>query len=159
MTGDARPSGAEVRDGLTVNLVGAGLLLVVGVVVAVAGAALGAVVGGRPQVLGAVLGSGLVTGCCLFGTVTVSLVAAYAPRASLLVALLTYVLQVGVLALVLARVQAHVQTRERTASDREPVLDPQWVGGAVVVATVVWVVLLVVRALRSEPVSGPGSAG
>ena len=159
VTGDARPSDAGVRDGLEGSLVGAGLLVVVGLVVAGAGAALGAAVGGRPQVLGAVLGSGLVTVCCLFGAVTVSLVAAYAPRASLLVALLTYLLQVGVLALVLARVQAHVQDRQRAASAGEPVLDPQWVGGAVVVATVVWVVLLVVRALRSDPVSGPGVGG
>ena len=153
VSGDSPPPAVRGRPGA--DLVGAGLLLAVGAVVAVAGAVLGAGVGGRPQVLGAVLGAGLVTGCCLFGSVTVALVAAHAPRASLLVALLTYVLQVGVLALVLARVQAHVEA----SGAGGPVVDPQWVGAAVVVATVGWVVLLVVRALRSDAVSGHGVGG
>ena len=92
------------------------------------------------------------TGFYLFGTVTVSLVAAYAPRASLLVALLTYVLQVGALALVLAEVQASAAAGST--------VDVGWVGGAVVVATVVWLLLLVVRALRSvPPVSDAGVGG
>ena len=146
-TGDRHGVSPGVRDGLTTNLVGAGLVVAVGVVVAGAGALLGLLVAGRPQVLGAVLGAGLVTAFYLFGTVTVSLVAAYAPRASLLVALLTYVLQVGALALVLAEVQAAVDESPAAGSS----LDVAWVGGAVVVATVVWLVLLVVRALRSVP--------
>ena len=146
---------AGVRAGLADGLVGAGLAVVVGAVVAGAGAGLGLAVGGRPQALGAVLGAGLMTAFYLVGTVTVALVTAYAPRASLLVALLTYVLQVAALALVLARVQS---TAAAGAS-----LDVAWVGGAVVVATVVWLVLLVVRALRAAPradhVSGPGVGG
>jgi ATP synthase protein I len=84
--------------------------------------------------------------------VTISLVAAYAPRASLLVALLTYVVQVGALALVLAEVQASAAAGST--------LDVAWTGGAVVVATVVWLLLLVVRALRNVPaVSDPGAGG
>lgn len=126
------------------NLVGAGLVVAVGAGVALGGALLGLGVAGRPQALGAVLGAGLMTAFYLFGTVTVSLVAAYAPRASLLVALLTYVLQVGALALVLARVQAATSTGSAGATP-----DVAWTGGAVVVATVAWLVLLVVRALRS----------
>ncbi len=133
------------------NLVGAGLVVAVGAAVALGGALLGLGVAGRPQALGAVLGAGLMTAFYLFGTVTVSLVAAYAPRASLLVALLTYVLQVGALALVLAQVQAATST-----GSAEPTPDVAWTGGAVVVATVAWLLLLVVRALRSTP--GPGSA-
>jgi ATP synthase protein I len=140
------------RDGLVVNLVGVGLLVAVGFGVAAAGAALGLALGGRPQALGAVLGAALMTGFYLFGTVTVSLVAAFAPRASLLVALLTYVLQVGALALVLAEVQASAAARST--------LDVAWTGGAVVVATVVWLLLLVVRAVRNVPsVSDPGVGG
>ena len=141
-----------VQEGLTVNLVGAGSVVAVGAAAAAAGAALGAVVAERPQVLGAVLGAGLVTGFYAFGAVTVALVAAYAPRASLLVALLTYVLQVGALALVLARVQAAAATGST--------LDVTWTGGAVVVATVAWLVLLVVRALRTPlgPDAASGSA-
>lgn len=138
-----------VRAGLTDGLVGAGLAVVVGAVVAAAGAGLGLAVGGRPQASGAVLGAGLMTAFYLVGTVTVALVTAYAPRASLLVALLTYVLQVAALALVLAEVQS--------SAGAGTTLDVAWVGGAVVVATVVWLVLLVVRALRGVPRTGPVS--
>jgi ATP synthase protein I len=142
-----------VREGLADGLVGAGLAVVVGAGVAAAGAALGHATAGPPQALGAVLGAGLMTAFYLVGTVTISLVTAYAPRASLLVALLTYVLQVAALALVLAEVQASPATGTT--------LDVAWTGGAVVVATVVWLVLLVVRALRSTPrpdrVSGAGA--
>ena len=141
--GESPSPGPTVRDGLAVNLRGAGLVLAVGVAVATAGAGLGLAVAGRPEALGAVLGAGLMTGFYLFGTVTVALVAAYAPRASLLVALLTYVVQVGALALVLAEVQASAAAGST--------LDVAWVGGTVVVATVVWLVLLVVRALRGVP--------
>ena len=132
-----------VRDGLTSNLVGAALAVAVGAAVAIAGALLGSSLAGRPQALGAVLGAGLMTGFYVFGTVTVSLVTAYAPRASLLVALLTYTLQVGALALVLARVDGSGMLGEA--------LDARWVGGAVVTATVAWVALLVLLALRSVP--------
>ncbi len=151
----ARPPGAaaEVREGLASNLVGSALVVAVGAAVALGGALLGLGVAGRPQALGAVLGAGLMTAFYLFGTVTVSLVTAYAPRASLLVALLTYVLQVGALALVLARVQAASSTGSAGARP-----DVAWTGGAVVVATVAWLVLLVVRALRSTPRPVPESA-
>jgi hypothetical protein len=66
--------------------------------------------------------------------------------------MLTYVLQVGALALVLAEVQA--------SAGNGSGLDVAWAGGAVIVATVVWLLLLVVRALRSvPPVSEPGVGG
>ena len=142
-----------VRDGLAVNLVGAGLVVVVGALVAAVGAGLGLAVGGRPQVLGAVLGAGLMTGFYLFGTVTVGLVAAYAPRASLLVALLTYVLQVGALALVLAALQGSQGSRSVAE------VDTRWTGAAVVAATVLWLVLLVVRAVRSVPAVSDAGVG
>ena len=152
-TEDSRQAG--VRQGLADGLVGAGLAVVVGAAVAGAGAVLGLAVAGRPQALGATLGAGLMTAFYLVGTVTVALVTAYAPRASLLVALLTYVLQVAALALVLAEVQA--------SAEADASVDVTWVGGAVVVATVLWLLLLVVRALRSVPradrVSGAGAGG
>jgi ATP synthase protein I len=137
-----------VQEGLAANLGGVALLVVVGLVVAAAGAGLGLLVGGGPQALGAVLGAALTTGFYVFGTVTVSLVAAYAPRASLLVAMLTYLLQVAALALVLAAVQ------ESPAAGST--VDVAWTGGTVVVSTVLWLVVLVTRALRSvPPVSDP----
>jgi ATP synthase protein I len=141
VSGDGRRAGTlRVRDGLVSNLVGAALVVAVGATFAGGGAVLGLLLDGRPQALGAVLGAGLMTGFYLFGTVTISLVAAYAPRASLLVALLTYVVQVGALALVLARVQR--------SSGARGSIDVAWTGGAVVVATVAWLVVLVVRAVR-----------
>ncbi len=143
-------AGQGVRDGLVSNLVGAGLVVAVGAAVAAGGVLLALATAGRPQALGAVLGAGLMSAFYLFGTVTVSLVAAYAPRASLLVALLTYVLQVGALALVLAEVQASPASGST--------LDVAWTGGAVVVATVAWLVLLVVRAVRSTPRPEPPSS-
>ena len=153
MTTEDQPRrGPGVREGLTANLVGAALLLAVGAAVAASGALLGMGVAGRPQALGAVLGAGLVTGCCAFGAVTVSLVTAYAPRASLLVALLTYTLQVGALALVLAGVQGSSALRSS--------VDVAWTGGAVVTTTVVWLAVLVVTALRGvpRPREAPGRA-
>ncbi len=153
-TEDLHRPGAGVAEGLAVNLVGSGLVVAVGAAVAGGGALLALGVAGRPQALGALLGAALVTGFYLFGSLTVSLVAAYAPRASLLVALLTYTLQVGALALVLARVQGSGALQAR--------VDVQWVGGAVVVATVAWLVLLVVMAVRTVPEASaapPSSTG
>jgi len=132
----------KVREGLAVNLVGSALVLAVGTAVAAAGGLLGLAVAGRPQALGAVLGAGVMTGFYLFGTVTVALVTAYAPRASLLVALLTYTLQVGALALLLAAVQA---------SEPGLPVDVRWAGAAVVASTVVWLLVIVVRAVRTVP--------
>ena len=142
-TGGPPPPGPGVAEGLSVNLVGSGLVVAVSAAVAGAGVLLALGVAGRPQAVGALFGAGLVAGFYLFGSLTVSLVAAYAPRASLLVALLTYVLQVGALALVLARVQR--------SGALGVSIDAQWVGGAVVVATVAWLVVLVVRTVRTVP--------
>ncbi len=150
-TGGPPPPGPGVTEGLTVNLVGSGLVVAVGAAVAGAGVLLALGVAGRPQAVGALFGAGLVTGFYLFGSLTVSLVAAYAPRASLLVALLTYTLQVGALALVLVRVQ-----RSGTLGVS---IDAQWVGGSVVVATVAWLVVLLVRAVRTVPQAPASSPG
>lgn len=133
----------EVGRGLSDGLVVAALAVGAGVLVGAGGAALAGVVAGRPQVLGAVLGVAVMTGFHVFGTVTVTVVASLVPRASLMVAMLTYLLQVGVLALVLAKVQG---SEERTAS-----VDVAWCAGTVAVATVAWLGILVVRALRSVP--------
>ena len=145
------PSGPGIAEGLSVNLVGSGLVVAVGAAVAGAGVLLALGVAGRPQAVGALLGAGLVTGFYLFGSLTVSLVAAYAPRASLLVALLTYTLQVGALALVLARVQR--------SGALGVSIDAQWVGGSVVVATVAWLTVLVVRTVRTVPRTSDGRVG
>jgi ATP synthase protein I len=99
---------------------------------------------GRPQLLGTLVGVALVCGFFLFGAFNTGLAAAYAPRASMLVALLTYVVQVVALGLVLMGI-----ARSGLA---EETLDPRWLGGTVIVGTLVWTTTLVFRALSGPAV-------
>ena len=115
---------------------GAGLGVVSALAVVAVGSA--ALLGGRPQLLGALVGAALVAGFFLFGGLSVGLVVAFAPRASLLVALLTYTLQVAVLAGVFAALS-------RSASET---VDLSWVSGTVITGTIAWVAALVATALR-----------
>jgi ATP synthase protein I len=112
----------------------------VGVVMAVAAG----LTGGRAEVLGTAVGVALVCGFFLFGAFNTSLAAAYAPRASMLVALLTYTVQVVGLALVLVAI-----SESETAEDA---LDVRWLGGTVIVGTLVWTGALVARTLSGPAV-------
>ncbi len=106
--------------------------------VAVAGSVLGAALGGRPQVHGALVGAAVVAGFFLLGSFGSGLAAAYAPRLSLVVALLTYTLQVGLLGLLLIAV---------ARSGASPVtLDARWLGGTVLAGALAWSTALVVDA-------------
>jgi ATP synthase protein I len=115
---------------LATSLVGVLLVLVAGLTA------------GRAGVLGAVFGVTLVCSFFLFGAFNTGLAATYAPRASLLVALLTYTVQVVALALVLAGV-----SRSGLA---EETIDVRWLSGTVIVGTLVWTGALVACTL-----SGP----
>jgi ATP synthase protein I len=115
--------------------------LAVTVVVGLAAALAALVFGGRPQLVGVLAGAGLVVAFFLFGALSTSVVAALAPRISLVVALLTYTLQVVLLALVLVVVQ------RSDAGGRT--LDVSWLAGTVIVATLCWTAALVTDALRS----------
>jgi ATP synthase protein I len=95
-----------------------------------------------PQALGAIVGLVVVAGFFAFGTLTMSLVSRVAPTASLLVALLTYVLQVLVLGLLFVGLTRSGAT--------EQALDPRWLGGAVIGSTLAWTVWLVVREVRTR---------
>ncbi len=95
-----------------------------------------------PQALGALSGLVMVAGFFGFGTLTVSLVSRVAPAASLLVALLTYTLQVLLLGLVFVALTSSGTTQEA--------LDPRWLGGTVVAATLAWTVWLVLREVRTR---------
>jgi hypothetical protein len=102
------------------------------------GAALGAGVGGRPQVQGALLGAAVVAGFFLLGSVGTGLAAAYAPRLSLVVALLTYTFQVVLLGALLVAV---------ARSGASPgSLDVRWLGGAVLAGTLCWTAALLIDA-------------
>jgi ATP synthase protein I len=115
---------AGLRGALVLTLV-----LGVGTVLA------GALVSGRPAAVGAAVGVGLLVGFYLFGLVTVQVAATVAPAVSLLVALLTYTLQVVLLGLVFVALQ-------RSGALDGPV-DRRWLSGTVVIGTLLWTAALV----------------
>ena len=106
------------------------------------GALLGALLSGAPAAAGAALGAGIVLVFFGTGAVIVNAVATVSPAASLLVALLTYTLEVALVALTL------------TALDRSGLVgdtvDRAWAGGAVIAATLVWLVAHIVSATRAR---------
>jgi ATP synthase protein I len=78
-------------------------------------------------------------------------VATVAPRASMMFALMTYTLQVLLLAMVLVAV-----SRSDLAPDT---LDLRWLAGSVIAGTLVWMAALLVGALRSDLGSDQGAGG
>ncbi len=123
--------GGEVRAALLLCLV----LAVVTVSVA-------AWTAGSAAASGAAIGAVLVLGFFGLGSVAVSAVAAVSPSTSLLVALLTYTLEVVLLALVFVAL-----TRSGALVDA---VDRQWLGLTVIGGTLVWLVAQTVAATRSR---------
>jgi ATP synthase protein I len=109
-------------------------------VLAALAAAAAALTGGGAQVAGALAGVALVAGVTLFGALSVGLAAAYAPRASMLVALSTYALQVTLLAVVFVAVS------RSGAAGRT--LDVRWLASTVILGTLCWVGSLVTVSMR-----------
>lgn len=105
-------------------------------------AAVAAVVAGRPQVLGVVVGALVVAGFFTLGSLSTSLAAAYAPALSLVVALVTYALQVVLLAVVFLELTATPAARAA--------VDVDWAAGAVIAGTLLWTLSLVVAAVRTR---------
>lgn len=119
-------------------LVGAaGAAAAAGLVTALLGA-----VSDTPAALGALVGAGLALAVLASGAFAVDAVARILPAASLLVALLTYTLQVVVLGLAFVALSGSGLLEER--------LDRAWLGGAVAVTTLVWVLAQVVLATRAR---------
>jgi len=69
-------------------------------------------------------------------------VAALAPAASLMVALLTYTLQVVLVGAVFVGL--------RRSGLLEQAIDPRWLGGTVIAATLIWLTVQVVASLRTR---------
>ncbi len=150
-----RPAGARVLLGaaLAAMLAGAGAVLA------------GLLLDGTPAASGALVGALLVVFVLGLGTLAVDAVAGVMPSASLVVALLTYTLQVLLMGLafwVLSRSGALGTT-----------LDERWLAGTVIAGTAVWLVVQIRSATRAripafepafepvfEPVreGGPGGA-
>jgi ATP synthase protein I len=121
--------------------------LLLTLVIGAAGAALAVLTGqGERQVLGVLVGAGTVGAFFLFGALTTGFVAAHAPRASLLVALMTYTLQVLLLALLLAAVAGSPELQES--------LDERWLGGAVLAGALAWTGALVAGAVTGTTRGG-----
>ena len=106
---------------------------------------LAALTSGSSGAAGAAIGAVMV--CVVFasGAVVLGAVALVAPAASMLVALLTYTLQVVLVALVYV-------TLSRGGTLEGPV-DARWLSGAVIACTLAWTTSQIVVAVRSrEPV-------
>jgi hypothetical protein len=100
--------------------------LVVGLVLG----AVGGLAGGSAAAYGALLGAGVTATVLAFGSFTVDAVARLVPAASLLFAMVTYTLQVALMALVFVAL-----SRSGLLDDA---LDRQWLGGAVIAVVVTW---------------------
>lgn len=126
------------ESGVTLLLEGAAVALVLGALAAL----LGWIVSGPAAGLGVVVGTCLVVLVCTAGGLVVHAVTRVAPAASLLVALLTYTLQLLVLLVVFVGLEG--------AGLLGSELDRTWLGGAVVGATLLWVMTQVAQALRAR---------
>lgn len=134
MTTDPAP---PARHGSTSVLAGAALVtLVLGGLAAVLGAALA----GREAASGSLVGTAVVVGVFGLGSLVVDRVAGLLPSAALLVALLTYTLQVVALAGLFVGLS--------TSGLLDRILDREWLAGTILVGTFVWLgahLLLAVR--------------
>lgn len=116
--------------------------LIVTVVIGAGGALLGAGLGGRDAALGAAFGAVIVALFFGLGALVLDLVSRLAPAASLLVAMLTYLLKVVLLAAVFVALE-----RSGTLDGG---LDGRWLGGTMVVATFAWITAQLVVTLRAR---------
>jgi ATP synthase protein I len=132
MTTDARP--APLIRGTAVLVRTAGAVILLGLLAI----GLGGLLSGSAAAYGALVGTVLVVGVFGFGTFTVNAVAAVMPTASLLVAVMTYTLQVVAMAL------AFVILSGSGALDET--IDRAWLGGTVIAGTMVWLVVQIVQA-------------
>jgi ATP synthase protein I len=105
-------------------------------------AAIAALTGGSSEVAGALVGGLVTLAVFALGVGLVSLVARVLPSASLLVALLTYTLQLLVLALVVAALE-----RSGTAGDE---ISRGWFAAGVIAVTVLWLAGQVLAAVRQR---------
>jgi hypothetical protein len=123
--------GVLVLGPLAATLVTSGLLVLVAAVADDGAAA-----------YGAATGAAMVAGFFTVGAVLLAVVGRLVPAASLLVALLTYTLQVVLV--------AAVSVALSRSGLLDSTLDPRWLGGAVIVCTVAWLAALVVLVVRSR---------
>lgn len=125
-------AGARVLLGAALVALGAGLVI----------SLVGAFMAGSAAAYGALVGTLLAVGVFALGAFTVNVVAAMVPSASLLVAMLTYTLQVVLMALVLVALSRSGALDGGLARD--------WLAGAVIAATLLWLVCQIVLVTRAR---------
>ena len=129
-------------------LVGAAL---VALSVGLALAGIGAMVSGNPAAYGALAGTVLTTLVLFGGSLVVDLVAGVLPAASLLVALLTYTLQLVLLGVAFLALQRSEALRD--------LVDRAWVGFGVIAVTVAWMVAQILLTTRRRIPAFEGREG
>jgi ATP synthase protein I len=107
-----------------------------------AAAVLGAVLDGRPAAAGALTGTIMVVAFFALGALVLDTVAALAPAASLMIALLTYTLKVVLVGLVFLGL-----TRSGLLEES---IDARWLGGTVIAGTLTWLAAQVAVSMRSR---------
>lgn len=134
----------------TLTVLRAGALWVLAA--AIVTTAVAALAAGQREALSALAGAGVVLALFLVGTAMVGLVTRAMPGASLLVALLTYVLQLAVLALIAARVP-------ETAVGED--IARGWLVAGLIAATFAWMAGLLLATVRLPlaPLPGPRGPG
>ena len=137
MTTDAPRTGQADRDSGTSVLVAAGAAaLVLGLAATLAGA----VLSGGEAALGALVGTLLVVGVLGFGSFVVNVVAGLMPAMALMVAMLTYTLQVVLMGLVFAALSG--------SGLLDSTVDRGWLAGTVIGGTAIWLMSQVVLTTR-----------
>ena len=131
MTTENRPAGRVGRLGTSHSIGGilvrtVGVSLLVGALVA----GVGGLVQGPAAAWSVLLGTALVTVVCAGGAAAVNVVSGLMPEAALMIALLTYFLQVLVVLVVLAALADSAVLEEE--------LDRGWVAGSVIGGTLLW---------------------
>lgn len=132
-----RPSGVRPY-----GVVALGVGVLAGVAAGAVVVVLGGLLEGGPGVLGALVGVGVTLLVLATGFVVVDLVAGATPSLSLLVAMLTYTLQIVVLGVLLVAL--------RRADDLARTLEPAWFAGGVIAVALAWTACLVVHATRAR---------
>lgn len=137
MTTDTPRTGQADRDSGVSVLVGAGAAALV---LGLAATLVGAVVSGSEAAFGALVGTLLVVGVLGFGSFVVNVVAGLMPAAALMVAMLTYTLQVVLMGVVFAALSR--------SGLLDSSIDRRWLAGAVIGGTAIWLVSQVVLTTR-----------
>lgn len=140
MTTARTPRGSGSTPGVAGRVVRRALLATLSTTAVLA--VLAGVLSDSSAVAGVLVGAALVCGFFGLGAVVLIWVTKVSPAASLLVGLMTYTLQVVGLALVFAGLES--------SGRLESGIDGRWLGGTVIVGTVVWLAIQVTLSMRGR---------